>query len=332
MESTTKTHFSTETIANLVQAHFANAAAIASIAALTAGWFNTAYRIDFNNGDPGLVLRIAPHPKQRVLTYENELMRKELQVYSLLAEHPELWTPRLMAADTSRRLIDRDFMFTEQLRGRPLDTLQSDLSQTDKDEIEAQLGTLMAAMHQVTGPSFGYFGQGPGAGATSWRAAFQAFMDALLADGVDLQVEGIPYAEIRHLLDRLSDCLDEITTPRLVHWDLWAGNVFVLAVGDSYQVEGVIDWERTFWGDAEAETALCCRFYGPAFFQGHGSQPGYGRDLASGEAAEIRQSLYRLYLWLVMLIEDKIRFGGADHIPWVRVQFEKELDWLRGQY
>ncbi|MBN1667879.1 MAG: aminoglycoside phosphotransferase family protein [Anaerolineales bacterium] len=325
MESTTKTHFSPETIASLVQAHFGTAAAIAKIEALTAGWFNTAYRIDFNNGDPGLVLRIAPHPEQRVLTYERELMRKELQVYSLLAGHPELRAPRLLAADTSRRLIERDFMFTEQLQGQALDTLQPHLSQAAKDEIEAQLGSLMAAMHQVTNPAFGYFGAGPGAGSPTWRAAFTAFVAALLADGEALQVEGIPYLEIQGLVTRYGSCLEAIRTPRLVHWDLWAGNVFVRPAGESYQVEGLIDWERTFWGDPEAETALCCRFYGPAFFGA------YGRELATGQEAEIRQALYRLYLWLIMLIEDKVRFGGADHIPWVRMQFEKDLDWLRAQ-
>ena len=68
---------------------------------------------------------------------------------------------------------------------------------------------------------------------------------------------------------------------------------------------------------------LCCSFYGLAFFSG------YERELTPGQDADVRRCLYWRYLWSIMLIEDKVRFGGADHIPWVRDQFVKDLDWLR---
>ena len=41
--------------------------------------------------------------------------------------------------------------------------------------------------------------------------------------------------------------LDEVQSPRLVHWDLWDGNVFVDPA--TAQITGISDFERSLWGD-----------------------------------------------------------------------------------
>ena len=41
------------------------------------------------------------------------------------------------------------------------------------------------------------------------------------------------------------DVLDEVSEPALVHWDLWAGNVFV----KDGKITGITDFERALWGD-----------------------------------------------------------------------------------
>ena len=323
MESKTKSEFSVETITRLIQSQFGKNAQISGISPLTAGWFNTAYAIEFADDNPAAVLRIAPDPRQRVLTYEKEMMRKELMIYETVYGTVDIPMPRLLAADTSRTVIDRDFMFVEKFSGQPMDKVKDELSPEVMQSIECQVGACTAEMHTLKNETFGYFGEGPGHDSTTWRKAFMAMVYTLLADGesfgADIQ---IPYAEIRALLAQYAEALDEIQEASLVHWDMWQGNIFIDHRDGKHFVEGIIDWERAFWGDPEAETAICCKFYGPAFFEG------YGRNMLEGENATIRQCMYRLYLWLVMIIEEKVRFEGADHIPWVREQLKADLDFL----
>ena len=96
----------------------------------------------------------------------------------------------------------------------------------------------------------------------------------------------------------------------------------VLLIKDA-AIEGIIDWERALWGDPDFETAVACRFYGPAFYEG------YGKPLAETGSEAIRQSLYRLYLWLILIIEAKVRYEDADHLPWARDQLKKELEFFK---
>jgi hypothetical protein len=39
--------------------------------------------------------------------------------------------------------------------------------------------------------------------------------------------------------------------------------------------------------------------------------------------------MYRLYLWLVMVIEARVRFEQAEHLEWTRANLEKDLQTLR---
>ena len=149
-------------------------------------------------------------------------------------------------------------------------------------------------------------------------------MEALLRDGEALDVDlPVSYADLRAILQGHAASLDEITQPCFVHWDLWAGNVFVKSENGRYVIEGIIDWERALWGDPDFETAVAGRFYGPSFYKG------YGKQLAELGPEAARQSLYRLFLWLVLLIEARVRYEDAAHLPWVREQLLIALDSIR---
>ena len=288
--------------------------------------FNTAYGLRFENLKPDVVLRIAPHPEQPVLSYEKDLMRREKLVLETVQDEPNLPVPKLMGFDFSRQHLERDFMFVALLSGDNMFALKEKISLENWAELEFQIGQFVNQIGQIKGKHFGYFDGGLAAGSTSWREAFVIFLETLLEDGENLGAElPTPYDEIRTLIDHNVAPLDEITQPSLVHWDLWAGNIFVKPHNGKYVIEGLIDWERAFWGDPEAETPLAGRFYGDPFYAG------YGQPLAEQGPAAIRQSLYRLYLWLVLLIEIKVRDYAPDYLPWARENFEKEIVFLRGQ-
>jgi aminoglycoside phosphotransferase (APT) family kinase protein len=140
----------------------------------------------------------------------------------------------------------------------------------------------------------------------------------VLADAVEYRRElPAPAASIGRLFDRHADLLDEVTTPVLVHFDLWDGNIFVLpAAGtdrDGYAIEGIIDGERAFYGDPIAELVSLALFADPADLPG--LLPAYlGRPLTDRE--RIRLRLYTAYLYLIMATEGATRgFDPAGHEP-----------------
>ncbi|MBK8136950.1 MAG: phosphotransferase [Chloroflexi bacterium] len=100
--------------------------------------------------------------------------------------------------------------------------------------------------------------------------------------------------------------------PWLVHWDLWDGNVFVDPA--SGEINGIIDFERALWGDPLIE--LNFREYSDASAFGEG----YGKAVLDTSARRLRRSLYDLYLYLIMVIEDDFRQYETHEIT----------DWARG--
>jgi len=325
MDSKTKTTLTTETIHKLTKAQFGNTIQIAEVIPLTAGMFNTAYAIHFENLKPDMVLRVAPHPDQPVLTYEKNMMQREGLILDTVQQvEGLLFVPKLLGYDFSRKLIERDYMFIEKLSGVPLFDIKDQLSTENLHALEFQVGRYITDLSKVTGENFGYFGDGPGHGSKSWREAFIAIIEAMLDDGEALSAElPVPYDLIREQLHRHAAALDEIKVPSLVHWDLWQGNVFVKPENGEYVIEGIIDWERALWGDPDIETAVACRFYGPNFFEG------YGKQLAEEGPEAVRQSLYRIYLWLALLIEIRVRDYEPDYLPWPRAEIQKDLKFLQ---
>ncbi|QDP95442.1 phosphotransferase [Microlunatus elymi] len=107
-------------------------------------------------------------------------------------------------------------------------------------------------------------------------------------------------------LNSNQDCLDEVTEPRFVEWDLWDSNVMVR----DGRIVSIIDHERAFWGDPLMEagfTAIDLPHFGDpsAFIRGYGQT-----ELTATQAR--RRRLYTLYLGLIMIIETDYR-GHTDN-------------------
>ena len=124
---------------------------------------------------------------------------------------------------------------------------------------------------------------------------------ALLDDAARFEVP-LPFAreDVTAALAAAAPALDEVTRPALVHFDAWSGNVLV----SDGRLSGVIDGERSFYGDPLAEWAML------AFGREPADRPalvaGYG-GLELDEAARMRLDLYRLYLFAIVLVEEAPR-------------------------
>jgi aminoglycoside phosphotransferase (APT) family kinase protein len=241
------------------------------------GTYNTATRLTLADGRR-LVLKIAPVAAG--LTYEHDLLATEAEYYRLVSGP----LPSVVGAGAG-------FLLMTELPGATWD-----VSDADRPRLRAELGAIVARLHDTTGDGFGYPQDPP---HQTWTAAFTAMVDAVLADALKYGVTlPRPGAEIAHLVRRHAPLLDLVTTPVLVHFDLWAGNILL----DGGHVSGIIDAERAFWGDPVAEFVSLTLFH----TLDEPLRDGYraaGGPAAFDMPAHRRLALYRVYLDLIMLVE-----------------------------
>ncbi|MER5788339.1 aminoglycoside phosphotransferase family protein [Streptomyces sp. NPDC001980] len=297
---------------------------------LTDGWFNTAYRVRFDDGRAAVV-KLAPPPDAPVLRYERGIMATEALVYRRLADLPDL----AAGAVPTPELLYRgdDFLAVSVLPGTPWDKAAEHLAATTASALRRELGAITARLHTLTSEDgrFGYPAPEAELSAPDWRTAFTAMVDALLADaahwGADL---GVPAAGIRTLVAEGGPVLDQVTEPRLVHFDLWPGNIFVDDRADAPRITGLIDHERAFWGDPAAE--LVSLEFGGDIGPDSDLVAGYraaGGHLDFSPALRHRLALYGLYLGLILVVECGPRGYDGDHAGWTRGYLAERVAALR---
>ncbi|MER6128523.1 aminoglycoside phosphotransferase family protein [Streptomyces sp. NPDC001795] len=203
-----------------------------------------------------------------------------------------------------------------------------DLDRAERARLRRELGGHVARLHTVNGPGFGYPSGALGPLAADWRTAFTTMYDALLADARRFHAWlPRPVDDIARTARTAYDTLEEVAVPRLVHFDLWDGNILVDRTAQEPRIGGLIDGERMFWGDPLADfvsLALLGDIRDDAdFLAGYREA---GGEVEFTPAARRRLALYRSYLYLIMLIEVVPRAAGDDHVTWVREAVSPQLE------
>jgi hypothetical protein len=214
--------------------------------------------------------------------------------------------------------------------GRPWNEIAPGaMSDAEERRLRNELGRIVARLHSVTGPAgFGYPGQALGPLSPTWRQAFTAMTDAVLADA-DTYRARLPRstADIRALFAAASPVLDDVTRPALVHFDLWQGNLLVDGEPGARTIGGIIDGERMFWGDPVADfvsLALFADMEDDADFLA-GYAQGAGRPVVFDASVRLRLALYRCYLYLIMLVETVPRRVPREHLDWAWTEVAPQL-------
>jgi aminoglycoside phosphotransferase (APT) family kinase protein len=262
------------------------------------GWFNVAYRIRLRDGSD-VVLKIAPPAAVEVMTYERGAMATELAALRLIRERTGVPVPSVHFADQTHELCDADYFFMPYIDADNLGIVGDALPAARLDAYREAIGAANRELNSIRGAAFGPLA---GPGDRSWRAVFSAMAAAVLADGERRRVElGWDYKVVREVFGRNAGCLDEVTEPRFVEWDLWDSNVLVR----DGVIVAVIDHERAFYGDPLIEGWFVPTLM-PAFGDATAFMRGYGQaELTAGERERLR--LYCLYLTLIMVIETVYR-------------------------
>ncbi|MGW1337180.1 phosphotransferase family protein [Streptomyces rubiginosohelvolus] len=295
---------------------------IASIAPLTGGTYNTVTRVTLADGRDWVVK--TPPPHTAALRYERDLLVNEVAFYTAAARAGGPAIPRVVRSETDPAAPTGAYLVMTARPGRPWHEVAPTAGDGDESRLRAELGRIVGQLHGATGaaPSgFGYPAEPFGPLAPTWRSAFTAMTEAVLADAETYRAR-LPYpvGDIRTLLAGAAPVLDEVTRPALVHFDLWPGNLLVTGEPGARTIGGVIDGERMFWGDPVADFVSLALFgdieRDRDFLAGYAE--GSGKSVEFTDALRTRYALYRSYLYLIMLVETVPRAvgPGAAHETW----------------
>nr|WP_247829090.1 phosphotransferase [Arthrobacter antioxidans] len=253
---------------------------------LLGGRYNTTYRLD-RHDVPSLILRVAPE-LGRQSRLEHRLMRTEYASLPLLAAVGHLM-PTVIRADFTGTIIDRDYLIQSYLPGVPAAQALKQYTTAQQLDFWFQLGEILAAIHAQTGERFGPI---RGVQYESWSASLTATFQAIAADMTDAALDASDIAEILQVIKAHASSIDEDTVPRLLHGDLWIGNVMLAADSATPRIVGIYDCDRTSWGDTESDWTLFLLQSRPPEVQ-QAFRRGYRRTPQTTPAATLRALIYR---------------------------------------
>ncbi|MET8527112.1 aminoglycoside phosphotransferase family protein [Micromonospora sp. NPDC005172] len=310
-----------------VEASFGADRVMVDCAPISGGGFATVWRVALDGGRE-VVLKVAPPADAPLLRYERGLCGAEARYFRLVAAHaPQVPVPPLLHHGDDPEL--GEWLFMGLLPGRSLWEWSESAQRLDDGPARYDFGAALAALHRVTGDRYGY--DGPRASGATWREAFTAMLDGLLADAGDWDVR-LPASpdRIRELPERYASVLDEVRRPALLHFDGWDGNVLAEPETDgNLRLRGIVDGERFLFGDPLMDLVS------PLIYRRAEDEPnnpflrGYraaaGHPVLFDEAALRRLSLYRLHLYLLMTVEMPSRGITRENRP---DRFERLADLL----
>lgn len=334
MKSRTKNRLSENKIKELVRIHFGRECETGEITELTGGMFNAIYRIERKNEKDAVILKVGVIPDTTLLTYERDIMPVEVECYRMIREQTTVPVPEVLAYDFSKRYIESNYFFMTELKGEPFSKVMKKMGQENADRIREELAGYLYQIHGIKGKYFGYFTKDERRQYSTWKEAFFHMFRQILADGREHRVK-LPYARIMAALQRHDGSLEDVREPSLVEYDCHEGNIFVKKTGNSYTIEGILDFERAFWGDPIADFPTAFVFTDDirketAFLNAYLRVSGRN---AYTETDAVKYQLYRMYILTIMAAET-FRYGflyGKLQGMWAKRQLRKCLrilgDW-----
>lgn len=214
--------------------------AVANVAELSAGEFNSAYHVKANGTE--YVLKIAPKDNTHTLTYESDIIAREVEFYRLIAEKTDVKTPKIYYYDDTLSIIPTKYFIMEMLDSKPLNTVK--LSKSERQKVNKLIGEMVAKLHTVKGNGFGYEQNGL---YSNWYLALRSMVENLINDCARLNKKCKKGAKLLEFIDKSKAILERVE-PVYTHYDIWDGNVFYINNNGDIELT-LIDTERGFWGD-----------------------------------------------------------------------------------
>lgn len=289
------------------------------ITELTEGYFNIAYRVELPSRS--VILKVAPPDEVEVMTYEKNIMFSEVDAMRMAKKKTSVPVPEILFYDDSHTVCDRSYYFMEQLPGQSFSSCMEQLKEEERDRIFNKIGQYTKELNQLTGTKFGYYCQTEKQGE-NWYTVFRSMLEDAYTDAKRKEIPvPVTRQELFALLEHDRALFEAVTEPRFVHWDIWAGNVFV----HDGKITGIIDFERCLWADELMEVGFRTYDMRKAFLDG------YGRDALTKEQLR-RAKWYDIYLFLVMHLECDYRdYDNRWAFNWSTEMLQKWTEDLRSE-
>lgn len=289
-----------------------------TIKELTEGLFNVAYEVLIPQR--AVILKIAPPKGTKVMSYEHNIMKAEVEALRMVKENTTVPVPAVLFYDDSHMICDVDYFFMDKLEGESFFSLSNkgQVPSEQQDAIHYQMGQFNRELNRLKGTGFGYLGT-PKKQGTNWKEVFLTMVEDVIKDGENIGIcLDVEYDEVRSLIQKAAYSLEEVKKPVFVHWDMWDGNVFI----KDGKITGIIDFERALWAEPLMENYFRRDNNGKEFIKG------YGANLRA--EAPVRALLYDIYLYLIMIIETKYRMYDNDwQYDYATKQFSLSMKELR---
>ncbi|MCX5380401.1 phosphotransferase family protein [Streptomyces sp. NBC_00091] len=240
-----------EEIGEVCRRAFGGDAMPVSAVELGTGMYNSVYRVVLAGRAGPVILRVAPE-EGRQFRSERHLMRNEYASLPWLAVIAPLM-PRVLAADWSHEVIDRDWMIQSHLDGTPAPEHLGTYPRMVWPTFFREIGAIARSVHGVRGP---HFGPVDGPGYALWSEAVIASLEEIAAD---LDGVGLDAADVRKVAAVAAHhraVLDEVTEPMLLTGDLWTVNALMDPAAPEPTITGVLDFDRTWFGDPAADWTI----------------------------------------------------------------------------
>ena len=307
----TKLKLSEEEIRSIVKSSFPEQT-LKEYTELTEGYCNTAYRLVLDDGQK-LILKVTPGKSEGFMRNEINLMDAEVQAMEIVRKETDIRVAKVFCYDKSRALIDGYYFLMEHLEGDSWSGKAEALSEDVNQQISREVGMLQKKLTNVTSDYFGMLGDKEHK-FTSQYDFLHYLMTNVIEDAKAGKVDlGVAPDSILCKLESDRHLFDEITTPSLVHWDMWGGNIFI----KDDHISGIIDWERAMWADPMMDDRFRFHNRSDAFLEGFGIQK-------LTPAQEKRILWYDVFLYLTMMTEPTYRqYEDDSQYNWVKPLFIK---------
>lgn len=280
-----------ETVRRIAKRWAGTAAEPASVTPCSGGADNTVVRVELADG-ARCVLKITPFRSTRKHEHEAEQLA-HLRTLGVP-------TPEVYATNVGSLAEPDSYVLMAWVDAVPLSRLEACAA----ERLHEPLAEMVAAVHACKGECWGRWGED--APHADWPAFFGACFGPIVEE-VSGALPAKTCRAVEKIAGRLRELLHPGDGPRLLHWDLWGGNVLCRQGADGWELAALID-PACVWGCPEAELAtlelfgLADRRFRRAYAK---------RVPVDAEWARVRRPTYQLFALL-----NQIALHGPTRAAW----------------
>ena len=319
MNAITKNWVSEKEIMQMTNRALGKLAKVTKIRKMSGGFFSAVYLVETTNEK--MVLKIASDTEVKVMRHEIKYIQTEAEILKRFNEQLDIPMPRLIFYDDSGEICKVPYFFMSYIEGKPL-CEDTDITDIQKTKVKVAMGTITRKICALKADTFG-IPNIPESYCEKNSDFVYLLFDWLLLDAEEknIMIPEITPEELRTLIRKYGEVLDEAITPDYIHTDTWDGNIMV----ENGELAGLIDYAAILYGDP----LMSHDFHdfgdapNPYFLQGYGKT-----EFTQNE--KIRIQIYRIWQCLGMVVERGYREYDDPHMyDWVLDDFAKEVKKLK---